>query len=439
MRRSLFPLVVLCLLAQHVRAQHDIEDVVVETYYISDASDATDTIGGGLVAGSRTFRIYLDLCDSCSLRALYGDADHLLRIGSTAPFFNHLDRGKTYGHEINNSALDEGTTALDSWLAMGAASNQRDGILKDADMDGSFVGGANNDGGSAEVPAGLLVNADAEAGLPLTQADGLVPLVSNVALPPNFNVFGDDPTRAFKDSTLLSAFVSHDFRMGCSTPGVKGPTSANRILVAQVTTAGELSFQLNVEVEKPDGSVIKYVASDSVLNAGETANGLLNYPPVCGCTDPHFLEYDPAAGCDDGSCHTTIVFGCLDTLACNFDPNANFHVQQLCCYGPSDCNGLDVSIVCPDVGIVDVLEQEGPRVYPNPVHDVLNVELGSARASSALCAVMDMNGRVVVPVQRLTVSGRQVWPIDISDLAPGTYVLRMQQGTRLFQRVVVKA
>ncbi|MBK8340925.1 MAG: hypothetical protein IPK99_13415 [Flavobacteriales bacterium] len=28
--------------------QNDIENVVVETYYISDANDATDTIGGGL-------------------------------------------------------------------------------------------------------------------------------------------------------------------------------------------------------------------------------------------------------------------------------------------------------------------------------------------------------------------------------------------------------
>jgi hypothetical protein len=405
------------------QAQDDIENVEVETYYISDANDATDTIGSHLEQGSRTYRIYLDLCADCSLRALYGDTNHVFLVSSTAPIFNHLDRGKAYGHEINNGALDENTLALDSWFSMGAASNQRSGIRKADDPDGSFVGGTNNDGGSAEIPGGLLVNNDGAAGPPLTERDGLVPLTTQVALPPNFNVLGDDPAWMLKDSTRANGFGSWDFRMGCTTPGVKGPTADNRILVAQITTMGELTFHLNVEIEHLDGTVVKYVSSDSVLLEGETANGLLNYPAVCGCTDPHFLEYDPSAGCDDGSCSTTIVFGCLDTLACNYDPSSNFHIQQLCCYGPNDCNGLDVTTVCPDVGVDERAMDVALQAYPNPTTGELRVDLGTQATAAAEWMLLDAMGRVVMP-QRALRNGM----IDVAACERGTYVLIVFQG-----------
>ena len=41
--------------------QAQIEKIIVENYYISDANDATDTTGGQLQAGSKTYRIYIDL------------------------------------------------------------------------------------------------------------------------------------------------------------------------------------------------------------------------------------------------------------------------------------------------------------------------------------------------------------------------------------------
>ena len=64
--------------ATPIMAQCGIDAVLVETYYVSDANDATDVIGGGLQAGSRTYRVFVDLCDGCSVRAIYGDANHAL-------------------------------------------------------------------------------------------------------------------------------------------------------------------------------------------------------------------------------------------------------------------------------------------------------------------------------------------------------------------------
>jgi hypothetical protein len=46
-------------------------------------------------------------------------------------------------------------------------------------------------------------------------------------------------------------------------------------------------------------------------------------PPILGCTDDDYLEYDPLANTDDGSCSTLIVYGCTDSTMYNYDPLAN--------------------------------------------------------------------------------------------------------------------
>jgi hypothetical protein len=41
----------------YANAQDAIKNVIVETYYVSDANDATDTTGGILEPGSKTYSI----------------------------------------------------------------------------------------------------------------------------------------------------------------------------------------------------------------------------------------------------------------------------------------------------------------------------------------------------------------------------------------------
>ena len=419
-------------------AQTDIENVRVETYYVSDANDATDTIGGGLAVGSVTYRIFLDLCDSCSLRAIYGDAGHPLDLTSTALIFNNLDRGKSFGHQVSFNALDENTVALDSWISLGAACNQRLGARKELDTDGSVIGGTNNDGGSANGP-GLLANADAAAGIPITTEDGLVPVGQGSALPPNFIVQGLGPDSVLKDSTRASAFHSSDTRIACSTPGVKGATAANELLIAQITTTGSLSFHLNVEIERTDGTVVRYVAKDTLLTQGETPNGFLTYPQQCGCTDPDYLEYDPTAGCDDGSCATPIVFGCLDPAACNYSSWANFNVPALCCYGPDSCNGLDISIVCPTYVISEATDRPWTiTIAPNPVGDVLMLRSTRSTSGMTRISIADRIGRAVREVNIAPLPADQPIPLDVHELSSGTYVLSAMNERGRVASVLIK-
>jgi hypothetical protein len=46
-------------------------------------------------------------------------------------------------------------------------------------------------------------------------------------------------------------------------------------------------------------------------------------PPVMGCLDPAFVEFNPLANLSDGSCNTLKIFGCTDNSMFNYDPTAN--------------------------------------------------------------------------------------------------------------------
>lgn len=432
MRIKIALLLLLASMGLRLPAQNDIENVIVETYYISNATDAVPNEEGGTLAeGSKTYRVFLDLCDSCALLSLFGSADHPMEIASTAPFYNNPDRGKTYGHEVNNGALDENTVSLDSWLSLGGASTQRFGVLKTEDPDTTSEELFPND-------LGMISNADPDAGIPLTTADGLF-LDTASTQPPGFFAFGISPDSAFNDTTQANSFSSDSTRITCQLPGVRGHGNGNKFLIAQLTTTGELTFCLNVEVVRADGTVLRYVSSDTLLAVDEVPSGLLCYPPVCGCTDPDFLEYDPTAGCDDGSCATAIIFGCLDPNACNYDPSANWNIPLLCCYGPDSCNGLDVSVVCPGVGSPELEPaDDGISVFPNPVHDQLRIMISDALVDGAAGELLDRSGR---SIHRFSLSGARGsggMNIDLGDLASGIYLLRIVGPNVQDARLVVK-
>ena len=46
-------------------------------------------------------------------------------------------------------------------------------------------------------------------------------------------------------------------------------------------------------------------------------------PPVMGCMDHMYVEFNPLADTDDGSCNTLKVFGCIDNSMYNYDTLAN--------------------------------------------------------------------------------------------------------------------
>lgn len=425
-----------------------IERVIVETYYISDAFDSTDTDGGKLDTGSVTYRIYVDLMPGNKLLKIYGDTRHALKFSSTAPFFNNVD-GETFAKDIKKGKYSEGTVGLDTWLTLGqTAAKTNDGkanfgILKRQDTNGSFIGGTNNNGGTAGVAGGILKNNVSAMGIPLTTADGM----DAIALPTfTWVTFGIKNIISGSDSTMFGSLVSRSSFNSRQVqlenrPGATGLVAdSNQILIAQLTTKGQLSFELNLEVEQLVNNMldtVKYVANDSILLPGEKKSSYLKYPfppPVCGCKDPAFLEYNFNFECSDSvKCLNRIVFGCMDTMACNFDPNANFSIPTLCCY-PGLCAGRDIAVVCPAVN-GDSFQCD---VFPNPTQDNIFLNIVSGTKQAISYTVFNYFGTEVVS-ENLGVSDRIVnKEIDLSGLSNGIYLVKVNIGNEFVNKEIIK-
>ena len=98
------------------------------------------------------------------------------------------------------------------------------------------------------------------------------------------------------------------------------PDANLRVLIAQVTTAGAISGQMNYQVFPlgvgADQQQLSIEFDGTGTFGGETAG------PACGCTDATATNYDASAQYDDGSCIYEVL-GCTDATACNYDMNAN--------------------------------------------------------------------------------------------------------------------
>jgi hypothetical protein len=441
MKKLIATLFILFPFAHSIFAQ--LEKVIVEKYYVSDASDATDVFGGGIPEGSTTYRIYVDLKPGTVLKRIYGDANHPFSISSTEVFFNNIIDGQTFAKDFVKGRYLENTVALDTWLTIGQTAKQGIkyyyGILKDQDTDGSFVGGVNNDGGSAVIASGLMINEDPSCGIPLTVADGMDTLNS---APTNWYDSGVLTFGTGEDTTMFgplvpqNSFESSIFELSCS--GVQGTVpDSNQVIIAQLTTLGDLAFQINITVEEFINGVptlVNYVGKDSLIGDNEIYNAYLNYPYSCGCTNPNYLEFNSSFIClEEGSCLTPVVLGCTDTLACNYDPQANLNIEDLCCY-PGSCAGRDIEEVCPSL----MGEGFDMVLYPNPTSGDITLNILAGSSNNWAYEVYNTYGSVKLSGSFNSTDLNVVMPLNLSSLEPGMYQLKVSNGETSMHKLFIK-
>lgn len=333
-----------------------IERIIIDTFYIASAKDTgifEDGFVQSLPEESITYRIFVDLPEGVKLLSVFGDQEHPLRIKSSEPFFNNTDRGEDLATKIRGNKLNENSLMLDSWLTIGFASDRHMGILKNEDIDGAIPEIANN-------TEGLLHNTSSQMGLSLQQADGLINAneyvksgIAEFGITQLYDAKGnyiEDRESVFGNKILGNVYTGYKTQIKY-LGGMLGATSSNTILIAQLTTKGQLSFMINIQVELPNGQTATLYGTDTLLGLDGKYNPWLQYPfnlnRLYGCTDPDFVEYSPDAIYDNETCTTRVVFGCMDSAACNFSPLANAHKEELCCYD-SKC-ALDLNIICPGI------------------------------------------------------------------------------------------
>jgi hypothetical protein len=237
---------------QYFKSQNGLENIIVEKYYVSNANDTNSrSLSGFLPIGSTTYRIYLDLLPEYRFHAAYGTANHELRIETTTLFFNNEDVGNNIPNVIPRRTLKKHTTMLDSWLSAGGAAEGYFGVLKTEDDSLETIMHEKS----------FLQNKNKTFGIPLTERDGLI-AASDVPWPTFFGI--DSIVPIFFNSTKGSLFSTHNGAWGClgGSIGIDSLTH-NRILIAQLTTNGDLSFELNIQIGKKGSPPENYVARNA--------------------------------------------------------------------------------------------------------------------------------------------------------------------------------
>ncbi len=260
--------------------------------------------------------------------------------------------------------------------------------------------------------------------------------------PSNWQHYGLQDFISGADSTMFGSLVpkysfeSSNFALSCS--GVQGTVAdSNQVIIAQLTTLGDLAFNINITVEEMINGVptlVNYVSSDTLLGSNEKFNPFLSYPFACGCNNPNYIEYNSIYACyEEGTCLTPVVFGCTDTLACNYDPQANLNIQELCCY-PGSCAGRNIEEVCPSL----MGNNFDLNVYPNPTSDDITLNIISGGSSNWNYEVYNTYGSV--KLSRLFTSSdlNIVLPLSLENLDPGMYEIKVSNGEMSKHKLFIK-
>ena len=269
-----------------------------------------------IIPGQTTYRIYQNLVNADDFfSSVFGNNDDPFSLATTTGFYNSAFGGTTAG-DINPAFLSFfPELAADSWVTVG--------------IEAQAV--------APEVAISAVESADQ----------------------PWVGAF------AFGDAISGQDIVMNDFTGGAwyvlnGTPNGL-PDENNRVLIMQITTAGEVSGVINTQVfENGNGNADirnTYSFSGTGTFSADGAGGTGN-SNACGCTDAEAFNYDPDAQYDDGSCIDS-VNGCTDDSACNYDAGANTE-DGSCTYAEAgyDCDGNCITDTDGD-GICDEFEVAG--------------------------------------------------------------------------------
>ena len=297
-------------------SQAQLNAVVHEVVYTDDGTIAA------YPSGASTYRIYAELNDGTdALTAVYAEAGSELTLGTESDVIWNTTFGGITGTDLNPAFFP---------------------VVPESEWDSMVTIGRANSG---------------EAGVGITA----------VSVLPNNTVIGD----SFGGAVAGPDLVMQDGTWFSTPDGVNtnGQSANFRVLLAQITTTQDLEYNLNIQVIDGGigGTEIKYVWDPASVDSAEEVDGSslgLSYAPsvdVNGCTDAAACNYNSAATVDDSSC--VFAVGC-DTCSGETDGSGvvvdNPEVGESCDDGDAgtfmdtvqaDCSCAGVTIVdgCTDM------------------------------------------------------------------------------------------
>jgi hypothetical protein len=191
-----------------------------------------------------------------------------------------------------------------------------------------------------------------------------------------------------------------------------------------------------------------------------------------GCMNANACNYNPNALIDDATCifvndpcddndPETVndaydvncacvglapLAGCIDFVACNYNPLAT-EDDGSCVYAGGSCDDGDPNTIndvydnnCVCTGVVGVLEWStatAMTIYPNPAQSTLTLQWVGDVTGAVLVDVCDLTGKVIKSFSR-QIYAQQAMQMDIADLAIGMYQMRAKSDQGVAVREFVK-
>jgi len=236
-----------------VYAQGGLEGIIIEKFYIFINEDnSKPELSGYLAPGSVTYRIYVDLKPGYTFQAAYGTPNHELYIKSTNLFYNHVEYGAEYPNRIPLRTYSRNSSRLDSWLSVGGAGENQIGVLKTEDDTLNVF----------KSSGAYLKNHSKKMGISLEVVDGMKEQY-NLTFPTFYQM--DSTIKGLGTITNTNTISTNNGAWASMGKGSQGADSlSNKVLIAQLTTDGKLSYQLNLLIGTPDGKSEKYVAHNPI-------------------------------------------------------------------------------------------------------------------------------------------------------------------------------
>lgn len=234
-----------------------LEDIIVETYYITSEDDAKIEGATAIKANSVTYRIFIDMKPGYKLHSVYGSPGHPMKLSTSTSLYNHAIHGHYIPNLVMVPLLPGDALMLDSWISAGAASQQHHGVVK-ADDD------TLNTIENLSKPR-TLQSENPLAGLPIKFKDGLMvgdtlpPRVTQIGLDSLLENLHRAPTsgEGYLFSTINGGWGCLGGASGCDK-------RINRVLIGQFTTDGDFYFEFNIQIGSAEQGIEQYVAVNPV-------------------------------------------------------------------------------------------------------------------------------------------------------------------------------
>jgi len=234
-----------------------------------------------------------------------------------------------------------------------------------------------------------------------------------------------------------------------SVDSLVGKTNSSRIYITDGVDFDSLPERVSAFIPQRWMSVapivmpvtVDFTFPSATLNAADVCSGWYEYAGSPGngseFTDLSMQTFD-GFGWNDIPAVTTKFYGGLSTHFNFTNPITSDHIRLnikgLASTADDRVKLNEIKVWSGTTGLISTKTITTLITYPNPVKDILNVNLDN-QSNSNVIEILNLNGKVLKSQQ---VSGVKLVSFDTSDLSNGVYVCRTKNGSDIKTAKIIK-